>query len=151
MKIFSIVALVLLAGCSPMGIDPTNPEPPQVQVAPLADKLANLPKNAGPAIPVAVYSFNDKTGQRKPADNMSSLSSAVTQGAEVWVINALKEAGGGGWTGARCGRRSSGAAAPVTAFAPSDDSMLESHLCVSADGETAGAVDAMYGAATSQA
>lgn len=97
MKIFSIAALVLLTGCATMGIDPTNPEPPQVQLAPLADKLANLPKNAGPAIPVAVYSFNDKTGQRKPADNMSSLSSAVTQGAEVWVINALKEAGGGGW------------------------------------------------------
>jgi curli production assembly/transport component CsgG len=97
LKIFSVAALIILTGCSTMKVDVSNPEPPQVQPAPLADKLANLPKNAGPAIPVAVYSFNDKTGQRKPADNMSSLSSAVTQGAEVWVINALKEAGGGGW------------------------------------------------------
>jgi curli production assembly/transport component CsgG len=97
LKIFSIAALVLLTGCATMGIDPTNPEPPQVQPAPLAERLASLPKNAGPPIPVSVYSFTDKTGQRKPADNMSSLSSAVTQGAEVWVINALKEAGRGSW------------------------------------------------------
>ena len=39
----------------------------------------------------------DKTGQRKPNSNFSSLSSAVTQGAEVWVIQALQEVGNGSW------------------------------------------------------
>jgi curli production assembly/transport component CsgG len=46
---------------------------------------------------IGVYSFTDKTGQRKPSDGAASLSSAVTQGAEVWVIDALLEAGGGKW------------------------------------------------------
>lgn len=46
---------------------------------------------------IGVYSFTDKTGQRAPADNFSSLSSAVTQGAEVWVIDALMQAGNGSW------------------------------------------------------
>ena len=39
----------------------------------------------------------DKTGQRKPADNIANLSSAVTQGAEVWVIKALQEVGNESW------------------------------------------------------
>ena len=37
----------------------------------------------------------DKTGQRKPADKIANLSSAVPQGAEAWVLNALEEVGGG--------------------------------------------------------
>ena len=56
-----------------------------------------MPKLDGPKITIAVYSFSDKTGQRKPSDSFSQLSSAVTQGSEVWVINALQKAGGGSW------------------------------------------------------
>jgi curli production assembly/transport component CsgG len=51
----------------------------------------------GPVITVGIYNFADKTGQRKPNTNFSSLSSAVTQGAEVWVIQALQEVGNGSW------------------------------------------------------
>lgn len=51
----------------------------------------------GPPITIAVYSFSDKTGQRKPNDKFSVLSSAVTQGAEVFLIKALQDAGGGKW------------------------------------------------------
>ena len=46
---------------------------------------------------IAVYSFSDKTGQRKPSENLALLSTAVTQGAEVWLIQALKKAGKGEW------------------------------------------------------
>ena len=46
---------------------------------------------------IAVYSFQDKTGQRKPNDKFSVLSSAVTQGAEVFLIKALQDAGQGKW------------------------------------------------------
>lgn len=60
-------------------------------------ELANVPALAGPTMTIGVYSFTDKTGQRAPADNFSSLSSAVTQGAEVWVIDALMQAGNGSW------------------------------------------------------
>ena len=48
-------------------------------------------------MPIGVYSFSDKTGQRKPTQGASSLSSAVTQGAEVWVIDALLDAGNSQW------------------------------------------------------
>ena len=98
-KLLSIIALSLLVGCSgaTSKVDPANPEPPKVQASPLASELSKVPLLDGPPITVAVYSFQDKTGQRKPADNIANLSSAVTQGAEVWVINALQEAGNGKW------------------------------------------------------
>ena len=70
---------------------------PRVQESPLKDELENLPEIDGKKITIAVYSFSDKTGQRKPADNIANLSSAVTQGAEVWVIDALLKAGNGTW------------------------------------------------------
>ena len=48
-------------------------------------------------VPIAVYSFTDKTGQRKPSQNMALISTAVTQGAEIWLIQALKRASRGEW------------------------------------------------------
>jgi curli production assembly/transport component CsgG len=51
----------------------------------------------GPKITIAVYNFTDKTGQRKPNDSFSQLSSAITQGSEVWVIQALDTVGNGTW------------------------------------------------------
>ena len=41
-------------------------------------------------ITIAVYRFTDLTGQRKPSTKFSQLSTAVTQGSDVFVINALK-------------------------------------------------------------
>jgi curli production assembly/transport component CsgG len=70
---------------------------PTVQVSPIADRLDAVPPLDGPKITIAVYSFLDKTGQRKPADNIANLSSAVTQGGEVWVIKALQDVGKGSW------------------------------------------------------
>jgi curli production assembly/transport component CsgG len=63
----------------------------------LQEKFENIPELDGPVITVGIYNFADKTGQRKPNTNFSSLSSAVTQGAEVWVIQALQEVGNGSW------------------------------------------------------
>jgi curli production assembly/transport component CsgG len=48
-------------------------------------------------VPIAVYTFTDKTGQRKPSQNMALISTAVTQGAEIWLIQALKRASRGEW------------------------------------------------------
>jgi curli production assembly/transport component CsgG len=56
-----------------------------------------LPPPAGGPIPAAVYSFQDKTGQRKYTSNYASFSTAVTQGAEGFVIKALQDAGEGRW------------------------------------------------------
>tara|TARA_B100001109_G_scaffold13018_1_gene9745 strand:- start:801 stop:1745 length:945 start_codon:yes stop_codon:yes gene_type:complete len=69
----------------------------KIQPSPLAQRLIEVPELDGKTMTIAVYSFSDKTGQRKPADNIANLSSAVTQGAEVWVIKALSEVGNGTW------------------------------------------------------
>ena len=60
-------------------------------------KLKTIPPPTRGPIVVAVYKFLDRTGQRKSKDNIASLSSAVTQGADVIVIQALKNAGNGSW------------------------------------------------------
>ncbi|KAF7762997.1 curli production assembly/transport component CsgG [Pseudoalteromonas undina] len=52
--------------------------------------LKSLPKPAG-SIPVSVYSFRDQTGQYKPQTNVSSFSTAVTQGANSILVQALHE------------------------------------------------------------
>lgn len=44
---------------------------------------------------IAIYSFTDMTGQRKPDANLSSFSTAVTQAPEVFLIRALRGAGKG--------------------------------------------------------
>lgn len=62
----------------------------------LKDKNKLAPPAGGP-ISVAVYSFMDKTGQRKSIPNIASLSSAVTQGAESYLIKALQDVGEQRW------------------------------------------------------
>ena len=72
-------------------------QPPIEQVNPLKDKLDEVPELGGEPITVAVYNFSDMTGQRKPSSKMSQLSSAVSQGTQVWVIKALQDVGNGTW------------------------------------------------------
>jgi len=48
-------------------------------------------------VPIAVYSFTDVTGQRKPNQTVAQISTAVTQGSHIWLIQALKRAGNGEW------------------------------------------------------
>ena len=55
-----------------------------------------VPPEGGP-IPVAVYGFTDKTGQRKSMPNIASLSSAVTQGADAYLIKSLQDVGDARW------------------------------------------------------
>jgi curli production assembly/transport component CsgG len=46
---------------------------------------------------VAVYRFADQTGQRRYSERIASLSSAVTQGADSYLIQALQTVGNGRW------------------------------------------------------
>ena len=46
---------------------------------------------------VAVYGFNDKTGQRKSREGIADFSTAVSQGGTELLIDALKTAGDGTW------------------------------------------------------
>ena len=58
---------------------------------PTGAMLESIPELEGqPKITIAVYSFPDLTGQRKPSSSFSQLSTAVSQGTDVWVIQALK-------------------------------------------------------------
>jgi len=69
----------------------------KLSISPLQEKFDDVPELDGPVITIAIYNFLDKTGQRKPSTKFSQLSSAVTQGAEVWVIEALQNVGNGTW------------------------------------------------------
>ncbi|BCV02164.1 MAG: hypothetical protein CM15mV50_560 [uncultured marine virus] len=68
-------------------------EKPKI-VRPTLQSLLDLPKPNQKAV-VSVYAFPDLTGQRKPSTKMALFSTAVTQGADSYVINALKYAANG--------------------------------------------------------
>ena len=98
MKLIVLVVLILLlTGCASVPARPGILELPKSQRSPLEQQLLDLPPVDAPIMTVAVYSFADKTGQRKTADAYATFSSAVTQGAESWLIDALRVAGNGTW------------------------------------------------------
>lgn len=89
---------MLLVGCNTVRDVPSVIESdPRLQPNPLAQDLSSVPVLDGPIITIGVYGFEDMTGQRAPSDNFANLSSAVTQGADAWVIDALLTVGGGSW------------------------------------------------------
>lgn len=61
------------------------------EVNPISEVMRGLQAQPGPKfpIPVAVYSFRDQTGQYKPQANVSSFSTAVTQGATSMLMQTL--------------------------------------------------------------
>ena len=90
------VILLFLAGCATMDMADSLTDLPLRSQVSLKKLITIRPPTRGPIV-VAVYKFLDRTGQRKSKDNIASLSSAVTQGADVIVIQALKQAGNGSW------------------------------------------------------
>ena len=59
-------------------------------------RLRSLPGPVEKAA-VAVYSFEDKTGQFKPSEGAQTLSRAVTQGSTSVLLKALQDAGDRSW------------------------------------------------------
>ncbi len=89
--LLTIFSFSLLIGCTAV------PHKPPIGTTlslhkPLEDILP--PKRK---VPVAVYSFVDYTGQRKPGENVALISTAVTQGAHIWLLQSLKRASKGAW------------------------------------------------------
>jgi len=70
-------------------------EEPEV-VRPTQKKLIELRPPNQQAV-VAVYKFADLTGQRKSSQKMALFSTAVTQGADHYLIDSLRSAGNGSW------------------------------------------------------
>ena len=97
----SIIATAILAltGCGTIRPDLRDTN---VGADPVITETANkefnkIPTPAGPPVTVAVYSFRDLSGQRKPSATLSLFSTAVTQGAEAYLIKSLQEAGNRQW------------------------------------------------------
>ena len=101
--LISVLVVTLLGGCATGSairekITGNQFDEPKVEQSKFLKKEKNkLPPPAGGPVPVAVYSFKDLTGQRKSQANIASLSSAVTQGAENYLIKALQDVGDSRW------------------------------------------------------
>ena len=99
-KTLLTLIVVMLSGCAVIQstglteVDPTV----TTQREGVKKEFDNVPGPAGGRpVSVAVYSFADKTGQRRPQAGVASLSTAVTQGAETFLIQALQGVGRGQW------------------------------------------------------
>ena len=95
-KLLVLIAVILLTGCAT--IQKAGYEhKPEVTANKLQKEFDAIPAPATKKITVAVYSFKDLTGQRKATPNIASFSTAVTQGAEPFLIKALQDVGHGEW------------------------------------------------------
>lgn len=95
MKKIAVILLAssLLAGCASI-VNVPEAEPAKV-VEKINPELLSLPEPDSGKVVVAVYGFQDKTGQRKPSDRLANISFAVTQGAESILIETLQRASDG--------------------------------------------------------
>jgi curli production assembly/transport component CsgG len=96
-KLFIILSLLLLSGCAVMQKTGITEYKPEIAPNKMQKEFDTLPAPNGRKVTVAVYTFQDKTGQRKPTPGIASLSTAVTQGGEVFLIKALQDVGRGSW------------------------------------------------------
>jgi len=102
-KLLIVTTIIFLQGCATGSsihklITGEQFDDPVVEQSKFLQKEENwLAPPVGGPIPIAVYGFQDKTGQRKSIPNIASLSSAVTQGAENYLIKSLKDVGDGRW------------------------------------------------------
>ena len=99
-KTLLALIVVMLSGCAVIqstGLTETDPTLTTQRVG-VKKEFDNIPPPAnGKPVSVAVYGFTDKTGQRRPQANVASLSTAVTQGAETFLIQALQGVGHSQW------------------------------------------------------
>ena len=101
--LLSLAVVAVLSGCASSSairevITGNQFDEPKVESSKFLKKDANKlqPPEGGP-LAVAVYGFRDLTGQRKSQPLIASLSSAVTQGAENYLIKALQDVGDQRW------------------------------------------------------
>jgi len=101
--LLSLAVVAVLSGCATgsaikQKLTGNQFDEPTVETSKFLKKDSNklLPPEGGP-VAVAVYGFRDLTGQRKSQPLIASLSSAVTQGAENYLIKALQDVGDARW------------------------------------------------------
>jgi curli production assembly/transport component CsgG len=90
--ILTFLLATVLTGCAHIEMAAMKEEPVALKAR---ESLFNsLQELDGPPMTIAVYGFQDKTGQMKPNDRLAVFSKAVTQGSEVFLIKALQDAKG---------------------------------------------------------
>jgi len=100
---YAVIALcIVLGGCTgkqitTQSVIEAEVDAPEIITHKRFNEIVNITPPIGDPIPIAVYRFQDMSGQRKPNNNYASLSSAVTQGGDVFLIKALQDAGRGKW------------------------------------------------------
>ena len=93
-----LLGIILTSCASTKKVNTFKGDMPYVEGTPTSELLEQIPDlDNQPKITIAVYSFIDKTGQRKPSTKFSQLSTAVTQGSDAYVIQALRMVSGGDW------------------------------------------------------
>ena len=97
----SLLIVLVLSGCATYQkanqLVGRQQNPPKIAENTLQKEFDTVPAPDGNRVSVAVYQFIDKTGQRRQQANVASFSTAVTQGAEVFLIKALQDVGKGEW------------------------------------------------------
>jgi len=111
MRVFKLLPFLFLVGCAQIPQWSDKPQDcsqkvnardyicvdhPEVVDLPSYVRLLEVPPAEQMPV-VAVYKFDDKTGQRKARDGIADFSTAVTQGGTEMLIDALKTAGKGTW------------------------------------------------------
>lgn len=86
--------LTAVAGCTLP--EQRTQEPVVPAVTATRNTLFELPPPAR-KLDVAIYGFEDLTGQFKPSDGFQSLSKAVSQGGGPVLVKALRDTGDGSW------------------------------------------------------
>lgn len=87
----SALLLIVLCGCGAFYNQPTGVQKAILgETTPATSALKQLPKPKEPVV-VGIYKFRDQTGQYKAAENGSTFSTAVTQGATSILIKALED------------------------------------------------------------
>lgn len=96
-RLLALFLVLMLSGCASTTVI-SDPKKPTAVKNLMQKEFDIIPGPAtGKPVVVAVYSFNDKTGQRRPQATFANLSTAVTQGAESFLIKALQDVGKGRW------------------------------------------------------
>jgi curli production assembly/transport component CsgG len=99
LKLLFVALCISVAGCARYdNTGSLNIRPLTGQFTTPGQMLATLPP-PGVALSVAVYDFQDLTGQNKSSmsSTFAEFSRAITQGASAILVDALKTAGHGSW------------------------------------------------------
>lgn len=88
----TLISIISLTGCAGIPREASTSPATLRYTTPVYKDLVSLPPPKGKII-VAVYNFRDQTGQYKPLPNVTSFSTAVTQGATSMMIQALNDSG----------------------------------------------------------